>query len=152
MKAESILAHDPLTSCIFVILYLGNNTRAFVADLLRTRFKMVPEGIGTTSRWSHRIDGTFFFYALKKDTFQAMLGDTFLTREPVSNTLEIFLHEINTVHLQDLTNPAHLLLTHPDITRFPATTRARTGITSTGIKCKIKTINLDDIHFSLTLY
>lgn len=81
-----------------------------------------------------------------------MLGDTLLTRKPVANTLKIFFHEINTVHLQDLTNPVYLLLTDPDITRFSTTTRAWTGITRTGIKCKIKTIPLDNIHFSLTLY
>lgn len=132
--------------------YHGNNTWAFLADLIRTRFKMVPEGIGTTSGWSHRIDGTFFFYPLKKNTFQAILGDTLPAREPVANTLKIFLHEINAVHLQEFTNPAHLELTDPDITRFPTTTRAWTGITGTGIKCKIKTIHLDNIHFSLTLY
>ena len=113
---------------------------------------MFPERIGTTSRWSHQINGTFSVYPMKKNTLQAMLGDTLLTGKSVPNTTQIFLHKINTVHLQKLTDPTHFLLTDPDLTRLSTTTSTRTGITGPRIKHKIKTIHLHNIQYSLTLY
>jgi hypothetical protein len=135
-----------------MFFYSDNDTGAFFDNLFRTHFKMFPERIGPASGWSYRIDGTFFFYFLKKNTLQAMLSNTFLTGKSIPNAMEIFLYKVNPVHLQELTNPAHFLLAHPDITRLTATARTWAGITCTGIKRKIKTIHLDNIQFSLTLY
>ncbi|MDP3696376.1 MAG: hypothetical protein Q8R42_09700, partial [Desulfocapsaceae bacterium] len=97
-----------------VAFHINNNARAFFGNLFWEHFKMFPERIGTTPRWSNRINSTFSFYPLKKNTLKAMPCDTLLTGESVSNTTQIFLHKINTVHLQELTDPVHFLLTHPD--------------------------------------
>jgi hypothetical protein len=129
-----------------------NNARTFFGNLFWEHFKMFPERIGTASRWSHRINGTFSVYPMKKNTLQAMLGDTLLTGKSIPNTTEKFLHKINTVHLQKLTDPAHFLLTDPDLTRLSTTTITWTGITGARIKHKIKTTHLHNIQCSFTLY
>jgi len=94
--------------------------------MLRIGLKVIPEWIGTTSRGSNRIDGAFPLCSLKKNTFQPILGNTLFTGEPVSDPMEIFLDKINVVLLQELTDPIHLLLTKPDVTRFSTATVAWT--------------------------
>jgi hypothetical protein len=104
--------------------------------------EMIPEWIATTSRWPHRIDGAFLLCPLKKNTFQTLVGNMFFTGKPVFHTTKIFLHKVNTVHLQETADTVDLLLINPDITRFSAATVAWADLTGVGIKNKIKTIHL----------
>lgn len=144
---------------MFAFVVLRNFHNSFLLDtgtlldqLVGMGLEMIPEWIATTSRWPYRIDGAFLLGPLEKNTFQTLPGDMFFTGKPVVHTTEISLHKINTVQMQEAADTADLLLINPDITRFPAATVAWTHQTGAGIKNKVKTIHLHQIHFPHTLY
>lgn len=144
---------------MFAFVAIRNLYNSFLLDtgtlldqLACMGLEIIPEWIATTSRWPHRIDGAFLLCPLEKNTFQPLLGNMFFTGEPVFHTTEIFLHKINTVHMQEAADTADLLLINPDVTRFSAATMAWAYLTGAGIKNKVKTIHLHQIHFPHSLY
>jgi hypothetical protein len=85
--------------------------------------------------------------AVEKNTLRVVfLTGSFFDGETVVDAIEILGDEINGVGLQKSAHSKNFLVVNPNITGFSVATVARTPLTGTGVKAKVKPFFSYDVH------
>jgi hypothetical protein len=84
--------------------------------------------------------------AVEKDTLQVVFPHSFFDGETVVDAIEILRDEINGGGLQKPAHAENIFVVNPNITGLTAATVARTTLTGIGVKTKVKSFFLHDVH------